>query len=350
MTTAIHRPVARGVLALMLCWATGAVAASPDEAEVTVQTASIVATTLCARLTVYGTLEPAPAEDAEPAAIAVLAAAENAWIESVEVCEGEWIGCGRRLVRLDARVAEAAVARARAELAAASAALERQRRLLEHDATSQRDLLEAEERHAIAVQTVAGAEASRSRCDLVSPIAGVAERVWARAGELAIAGQPLVRILSPERLVFAAAAPAAVANRLRAGQIALVEASGIAVTGVVQSVAHEASPGTDMVGVRIRLPRGTSLRAGQFARARVVVEEHVGCLAVPLASVYTDHGGVSEIRLVDGNRARRIQVRRGLQDTGLVEVAAEGLKPGATVVTVGAYALPDGARVRVVSR
>jgi multidrug efflux pump subunit AcrA (membrane-fusion protein) len=80
----------------------------------------------------------------------------------------------------------------------------------------------------------------------------------------------------------------------------------------------------------------------------MVTGERRDVLAVPRESIYTDHGGQSTLSVVEGDVARRRTVKVGLRDGDLVEVEGEGLSEGATVVTLGSYALPEQTRVRVV--
>jgi hypothetical protein len=58
--------------------------------------------------------------------------------------------------------------------------------------------------------------------------------------------------------------------------------------------------------------------------------------------------GKSVIALVKGDQAVQTPVQTGLREDGLVEVTAADLKAGDTVVTVGAYGLPEKTRIRLV--
>ena len=55
--------------------------------------------------------------------------------------------------------------------------------------------------------------------------------------------------------------------------------------------------------VRAALPPKSGLRPGQFAKLRIVSEEHKDCLAVPVASVAKDATGATFVALVDGEKA-----------------------------------------------
>jgi hypothetical protein len=54
--------------------------------------------------------------------------------------------------------------------------------------------------------------------------------------------------------------------------------------------------------------------------------------------------------VVEGNKAVQMPVKTGLRDGNLIEVAAEGLKEGDTIVTVGAYGLPKETKVKITNR
>jgi len=89
------------------------------------------------------------------------------------------------------------------------------------------------------------------------------------------------------------------------------------------------------------------LRPGQFVQLRVVTAVHADCLAAPGESVVTDESGHSVIALVNGDEATQMPVQTGLRENGWVEIEGTGLKEGVSVVTVGAYALPEKTKVRV---
>jgi membrane fusion protein (multidrug efflux system) len=99
--------------------------------------------------------------------------------------------------------------------------------------------------------------------------------------------------------------------------------------------------------VRISLDTDAGLRPGQFVTARIVVEERLQRLAVPINSVVTNEN-TSLIALVEGDLAKQKLVKLGLRDGSFVEVEGEGIKEGMTVVTEGVYGLPPETRIRVV--
>ena len=84
-------------------------------------------------------------------------------------------------------------------------------------------------------------------------------------------------------------------------------------------------------------------------RLRIVTAVHTNCLAAPEESVVTDESGHSVIALVNGDEATQTPVQTGFRENGWVEVEGTGLKEGDTVVTVGAYGLPEKTQIQVVN-
>lgn len=323
-----------------------------DEApqtEVAVQTAPVASATLRAYVTVYGVVEPEPATAGKPAAQFTLTAPFAGLVSELSAVEGARVEKGARLFRLDARLADAAVAKARTRLDYARKTLERQKKLSEIDGTSAKLMEEATRQVAEAEQELHEAEAQRSLLDVASPAGGTVTRVLVQAGQPVEAGQPLVTLLDTDRLVLRASVPSREMAALKTGQQAEVtpSAGGQPVRASVTYLSPEADAQTDTVPLRITLPAGCGLRPGQFAAARIVSEERPDRLAVPRASVFTDRDGTSAVSLAKDGRSKRVQVRVGLSDGDLVEVSGEGLEKGMTVVTVGSYALPDGTRLRI---
>lgn len=348
---------ARSLLLALVATALALAARAEEEKKpatnVAVHVAPVVRTTLHATVTAFGTVETSPmVERGQPAGGARLAAAAAGLVTAVNGIEGARIAKGAVLVQLDSRAADGAVARAEAAVVAAEKARARQTRLQAADGTSERALQEAEERLAAARGELAAALFQQSQLAIRAPLAGTLTRLTARPGEWLDAGREVGELVDPDRLVFAAQVPVADAGTLRPGQAARLFARlGLAespvATGAVQYVAPQVTAGTDQVRVRLALPPGSGLRAGQFLVSRIVTEERPGRLAVPREAVYTDHDGQTTLSIVQGDRAVQKVVKAGLREGNLVEVEGDGVTEGATVVTLGSYALPKETKITV---
>jgi membrane fusion protein (multidrug efflux system) len=344
--------LAAAALAAIMLWKT--LGPKPDEesegaaSEVAVHVGKIVRTTLYRYVSAYGTVEAEPATAGKPAAGAFLSSPVGGILTEVRCVEGQAVERGSVLFRLDARVAEVAVLKAKKQLEFAEQTFERQKQLLAADGTSQKSYQEAEQSLSAARSELAAAQTELSLLEIKAPIAGTLVRLDARLGRSIEPNTVLAEVIDFSRLVVTAQVPSREALALKPGQPVNFGPDSVA-SGTLALVGKDIDPRTDTVVVRVSFPPGAGILPGQFLNIRITAEERRERLAVPIESLVTEDGR-SEIAVVEGDRAAKRPVRAGLRDRGLVEVDGEGLKEGMTVVTVGAYGLPKESRIRIVGR
>lgn len=313
--------------------------------EVAVQTAPITRTTLRRVITAYGAVE------AEPNASARLAPAVAGIIAEVNGVEGQKVKKGDILFRLDSRAVDAAVSKAELSISFARKSVDRQKKLLTAEGTSEKQVLEAEQSLAQAETELATAKVQQSLLSGEAPLSGTLMRFTARRGEPADAATALAQIVDLDHLVVAVHVPRAEVAGIKTTHKATLQSSHDSkpIDSTVTFISEQVDPATDTVLVRLALPEGKGLRLGEFVTAGIVTEEHADCLAVPSKSVVKDEEGGEVVSIVEGSQATRRSVKTGLRDGGLVEIEGEGLKEGQNVVTVGAFALPKETKVRVLN-
>jgi membrane fusion protein, multidrug efflux system len=343
-----------GVALLSLGGCSGAVPKEEAQAdtEVAVQVGTVMKTDLRARVEAYGMVVPEPAKAGHPGGGASLAAPAAGIVAAIRVIEGQSVKAGDVVVQLDDRIAQAAVDKARHALEFADQVAARQGRILTFGGTSLQAKQEAEQRLAAARAELASAQAAIAQVQLASPLDGVVARINVQPGQTVDINTVVAEIIDVKRLVATVSVPADEAMQLRAGQAADIfadYANKPATTGTVSFVGPSVDPKTSAVPVRLALPEDCGLRPGQFIRARITTEELHDRLVVPRESVVKAED-LRVIYVVDGDKAVQMPVKTGLRDGNLIEVEAEGLKEGDTIVTVGAYGLPKETKVKIAKR
>ncbi|HZR18476.1 MAG TPA: efflux RND transporter periplasmic adaptor subunit, partial [Verrucomicrobiae bacterium] len=279
--------------------------------------------TLHQYLTGYGTVEPMPASQAGPPASASLAPAVAGVVARVNVVEGQHVDKGDLLVELNSGTVTLDYARQE---------VERQKKLYAEHNTSERNLQNAEAQLAVLQMT--------------SPLSGTAVHVNAKPGAAVDLTTVAVEVFDLNRLALRANLPAADAAELKSGQEVQVQTEPpVTATLSFISPAIDASNGTVMA--RASLPQNSALHPGQFVGLRVVIGIHTNCLAAPAESVVTDLNGTNVIALVNGTEATQTPVQVGYRENGWVEVSGSDLHEGQTVVTVGAYGLPQKTKIEM---
>ena len=290
---------------------------------VTVQTGALKFATLHRYVQGYGTVEPAPAAAEQPAASAQLAAPSAGVVTKVNVVEGQQVTKGDMLVELNS-------ATTTVENALQQAA--RQKELYAQQNTSLKNLQDA--------------EAQLALLRVTAPLSGTVVRVNVKPGQAVDLTTVVAEVMDLSRLAVSAEIPAAAAVDLKSGQPVEVLTEPPLMTEL-SFVSPSVDKNNDTVLVRARLPAGGALRPGQFVSLRIVTAVHTNCLVAPVTGVVTDESGKSVLALVKGDEAAQTPVQTGLRENGWVQVEAPELKAGDSVVTVGAYGLPEKTKISV---
>ncbi len=182
-----------------------------------------------------------------------------------------------------------------------------------------------------------------------SPLAGV---VWERSvdpGNIATPGPPLLRVADPSSVYFEARVPERAGLQVRQGQPVEVSVQGdgdYSVPGKVDRLVPVADPSSRDFLVRISLADDSRVsRPGMFARGAVVVQQRPDAVVVPKDAV-VERDGKPFLFVVKAGKARQCPVEVGLTDRTNAEIRS-GLRPGESVVIVGAEGLKDGDPVHI---
>lgn len=321
--------------------------------EVAVQAAAVVRTNLQASVLAYGSVEPDPGRNGDaPARVRITAPAGGLVVEA-RCAEGALVHRGDVLFRMDGRLAELAVAKARQTVAFAEKGVARQKKLEQIDGTSEKLTLEALQQLDAARQDLAAAQTQSALLSVTAPISGTVMQVAVRSGETVDAGRELAELVDLKRLVLVASLPSREAVLVKEGMTADIDTGADAAPALwrstVAAIEARVDPQTDTVRLRVAVPENTGLRLGQFARVRIVHAELHGRLAVPEESLERNDDGQPVLKVIDGNEAIQKPVTTGVREGSWVEVQGEGITNGTPIVTVGGYGLGARTKIRVVT-
>ncbi len=289
---------------------------------ISVQVGTLKRMTLHRYVTGYGTVAAAPATAKRPAAFAAVASPVSGVVTRMDVAQGQRVRRGQVLVELNSSTMTETYA--------------------EREAARQEQLYA---QHNTSLKALQRAKAQLALLRVTAPLSGTVVSVAVAAGTAVNTNTVLLKIVNLHRLVVTTDIPAMQATELRLGQPMVVLRPSLTTHLAYISPAVDPADGSIMAWAP--LPADSGLRLGQFVRLRVVVGVHPNALAAPAESVITDVSGRSVISLVRGNQAVRTPVKVGYHEGGWVQVSRPGLKAGESVVTVGAYGLPQRTEIHV---
>ena len=306
-------------------------ASSDDESSdenvptiISVQTGPLQRMTLHEYVSGYGMIEAEPATEKRPAAGATLAAPSAGIVANIAVVAGQHVKKGDVLVELNS---------AGETFEYSKAEVERQKELFAQQNTSLKNLEDA--------------EAQLASLEVVAPVSGTVTRIEVGAGQAVDVNAPVAEVIDLRRLAVAAQIPASQSGQLKTGDpVRVLLQPPVATALAYVSPVVDANDGT--VSVWAPLPADSGLKPGQFVPLKICTVVESNCLAAPAESVVTDDDGNSVISLVTGDEATQTPVQTGLREDGWVQVEGTNLNENDTVVTVGAYGLPDKTQIKIV--
>ncbi len=194
------------------------------------------------------------------------------------------------------------------------------------------------------------ARAQLSYSEIRSPIDGVVTDRPLFQGELATANQPILTVMDTSKLIAKAHIAQDEAVLLKVGNPAELQLARVeqAIKGRVMLISPALDPGSTTVEVWIEaLKPGPSLKPGMNVEVIATAKTVDNALAVPASAVYKTPEGDDFVLLAGAdNKAHLAKVKIGIRNKELAEIQS-GIKANDSVITVGGYALPDGAQIRI---
>ncbi|MDE3180137.1 MAG: efflux RND transporter periplasmic adaptor subunit [Acidobacteriota bacterium] len=193
------------------------------------------------------------------------------------------------------------------------------------------------------------AQAQYDYSNITSPINGVVTDRPLYEGEMATAGSPLITVMNTSRVVARAHISPQQAAYLHAGDPAAISLGPdlADVTGKVTVISPALDPSSTTVQVWVEAnnPDG-KLKVGSIVTVSMIAETIHGVLVAPLVALLTAPDGTTSVMVVGpDSAAHQVGVKTGVRQDGEVEITS-GLQEGQRVVTVGAYGLADGTKVK----
>lgn len=197
--------------------------------------------------------------------------------------------------------------------------------------------------------TYDNAAAQLSYSEIRSPIDGVVTDRPLFPGDMASAGTPLITVMNLSEVVARARVPAAEAATLKVGDKAEISvpdgSKQVAGRVTVVSPAIDPNSTTVQVWAQARNP-GDELTPGSTVAVTMTARKVPDALVIPRAALLNDPDFGPYVMLIDSaSVAHRTKVESGIEQGDKVQIT-KGLKGGDLIVGEGAYALPDGTKVK----
>lgn len=274
---------------------------------------------------------------------------------------GQALRKGEALVLIDAtdynlqRVqTQAEVARLEALTSNQSRIVERNQVLVQKKFISQNALEDVTTQHTALQQQLDGAKAqlaiidhTRTKTTITAPIDGVVQKQIVSTGDFVKIGDPLIQIISKQKLRAHLPLPENIAAKIHAG--IKVRLSTPTSANEVISTIHELKPliseTSRAVDVIADVNDQTGWQPGASVKGEIILGEHANAVLVPEQCIVLRPAGEVVYVVKDGVALQRI-VKTGMRQDGKIEIT-EGLSAGEVIAKDGAAFLTDKAKVKV---
>ena len=271
-------------------------------------------------------------------------------ISAILFKEGQQVGKGMMLVRLDPAINQAEVQQARANLKLAQTKYDRAVELSQRNFISGQAKDEAENNLRVAQAALSLVEARLAKTEIRAPFAGVIGLRVVSVGDYLKEGADIVNLESIDPLKVDFRVPEMYLSQVQQGQtltVTLDALPGKKFEGKVFAV----NPLVDAAGRAVVIRAivrntDTSLRPGMFARVNLITRAEKEALVIPEQAIVPQGEEQYVFRVVDGKVAR-VRVEIGQRREAKVEIL-KGLAANDVVVTAGQLKLRDGMAVTVI--
>lgn len=258
--------------------------------------------------------------------------------------EGQFVGKGAPLIKIDDDMLRAQAERAKADRDLAGQQLERMRRLREQNASSPADLERAEAAARSAAAALAVLELQIARTTVRAPFAGVVGQRFVSAGDYVTTATRLLTLqtIDPQRAVIEV--PERHAVRLRPGQtieFTVAADPGRTFRAQVDFIDPVVQVDNRTIVVKARAPNPDRvLKPGMFIEARLATATRANATVVPEDAVQPLRTANVVWAVADGKASRRV-VQLGARSQGVVEILS-GVEAGELVVVGGLERMAEG--------
>jgi RND family efflux transporter MFP subunit len=254
-------------------------------------------------------------------------------VTSLAVQEGDQVRAGKLLLTIDSGEITAQAVQAQAAYNNAKLQYDRIKSLYDAKASTQMEMDQATLGLETAQAGLTAAKAMESYTRITAPINGQVMEKKINLGEMALPGQPVLKIEDNEHLRLEVTVREQDILQIRPGQQVKVQIDampGKDITGRVGQVVPAADIRTHSFVVKVDVPAEAGLITGMYGKAFFGTGKRDAIL-VPKEAVIA-LSGITGVYLVgDGERAFFQMVQTGEEQGGSIEVLA-GLKPGDRVV------------------
>ena len=275
---------------------------------------------------------------------------------SVHVKEGEYVKRGQAIARVDLQSLTDQKAEIETSMSLAKDVYDRQKRLWDQNIGSEIQYLQAKNGYERLQKTLATLNTQIGKSTIYSPISGVVDREFLKAGELAAPGAPIVQLFNPNKLKITADIPETYLGKIDRKDEVRISFPAIdeEVTKRISLLGRTIDPSNRTFKVEVTTnSMNGKLKPNLLAELSFNDYAKEDAIVVPLEIVQQEVSGKKYVyvsRKSDGKfLAKKTFVTTGESYDGDV-IIETGLTDGDQIIIEGARSVADGDPVKIINQ
>lgn len=275
---------------------------------------------------------------------------------SVSVKEGQYVKRGQLIARVDLQSIQDQKAELQTSMSLAKDVYDRQKRLWDQNIGSEIQFLQAKNQYERLQKTMATLDTQLGKANIYSPISGVVDKEFLKAGEMSAPGTPIVQLFNPNKLKITADIPETYLGKIKRGdrvEIAL-PAINEEMTKKISLIGRTIDPSNRTFKVEVATDsKNGKLKPNLLAELKFNDYSKKDAIAVPLEIVQQEVTGkkfVYSVGKKDGKDiATKSYVITGEGYNGDI-IIEEGLSAGDQIIIDGARSIANGDPIKIMNK
>ncbi len=278
----------------------------------------------------------------------------------VYVKEGQRVGKGQLLAKIDDGGAYSDIAQMEAQVALAKTTYERQKRLWDQKIGSEIQYLNAQTNYKSLESSLKSLKQTVSKYSIRAPFSGVVDDVIKEQGTVVAPGQgsEIFRIVNLSNMYIETDVPESYVTNVTKGKKVEVEfpVLGKTIDAKVRQAGNFINPANRTFKVEVGIPnKDKSIKPNLTAKLKINDYTNSTALLIPQSIISEDASGhqyiyvVDNIQEVEGKKqgvAKRTIIETGKTQGDVIEVL-KGIENGAEIIQEGARSVKDGQEVKI---
>lgn len=277
-------------------------------------------------------------------------------VTSVSVSEGQYVAKGQTLLRVDATILSNNVKELQANLSLAKTIFEKQERLWKQNIGTEVQYLQAKTTKEALEAKLGTLNSQLYKTVVRAPFSGRVEKVYAKLGEMAAPGTPLVQVLGQSNMKIESDVSEAFLGKFKRGEKVQVDIPSIdkKISAKISAVSGVINPQNRTFKLEAIIPNSLNkdVKPNQLAILSLVDYTNRNAIAVPTSVILTDEKGKFVYVAVKEKGkmiAKKQPVKTGKFYNNQTEVVA-GLSAGTQLISSGYRDVIEGSEIAIANK